>query len=123
MSVITRGLAVAACAAVLSACAATPESIKAANYNSDSYAYLTCPQLAQYRAMLTGRLAQASSEQDSARVEDTIGMATIGMQVGSASHKWTPWQISDLKGRIMAVEKVEYADNCWPQQHVASRTQ
>ena len=123
MDIFTRGLAVAACAAVLSACAAKPESIKAANYNSDSYAYLTCPQLAQYRGMLNGRLAQASSEQETARTEDAIGNVTLGIPFGSAGHKWTPWQISDLKGRILAVEKVEIADNCWPQQHVASRTQ
>jgi hypothetical protein len=122
MDVFTRGLAVAACAAILSACAASPESIKAANYSSDSYAYLSCPQLAQYRAMLNGRLAQASSEEETARVEDAEGFA-LGIPIGSASHKWTPWQISDLKGRIVAVERVEIADNCWPQQHVAARTQ
>jgi hypothetical protein len=123
MHIFTRGLAVAACAVVLTACAAKPESIKAANYNSDGYAYLTCPHLAQYRGMLNGRLAQASSDQETARTEDALGNVAIGIPIGSASHKWTPWQISDLKGRIVAVERVEIADNCWPQQHVASRTQ
>ena len=100
MSVLHRGLSVVALAVVLCACAASPESIKAANYNSSPYAYLTCPQLAQYKAMLNGRLVQASSEQDNARLEDVVGNLTLGIPVGSASHKWTPWQIADLKGFV-----------------------
>ncbi len=121
MLVSYRGLSLAALTVALSACAASPESIKAANYSSDGYAYLTCPQLAQYKAMLNGRLIQASSEQEDARTEDAIGNVTLGIPFGSASHKWTPWQISDLKGRIVAVERVERTDEC-PQQHVASAT-
>ena len=121
MIVLSRGLSLAALTVALSACAASPESIKAANYNSSPYAYLTCPQLSNYKAMLNGRLAQASSEQDNARLEDTIGNVTIRIPIGSASHKWIPWQISDLKGRIVAVEKVETADNC-AKQHLAYKT-
>jgi hypothetical protein len=71
--------------------------------------------------MLNDTLAQAISEPDNARLEDKIGNVTVGIPIGSASHKWTPWQISDLKGRIVAVERVETADTC-AQQHVASAT-
>jgi starvation-inducible outer membrane lipoprotein len=120
MSVLHRGLSVAALAVVLCACAASPESIKAANYNSSPYAYLTCPQLAQYKAMLNGRLVQASSEQDNARLEDVVGNLTLGIPVGSASHKWTPWRIADLKGRIVAVERVETADSCARQREASA---
>jgi starvation-inducible outer membrane lipoprotein len=121
MLVPYRVLSLAALTVALSACAASPESIKAANYSSDGYAYLTCPQLAQYKVMLNGRLIQASSEQENARTEDAIGNVTLGIPFGSASHKWTPWQISDLKGRIVAVERVERTDEC-ARQHIASAT-
>ena len=102
MSVFNRGAAVAA------------------NYNSSPYAYLTCPQLAQYKTMLNGRLATASSEQETARTEDIIGNVTIGLPIGSASHKWTPWQISDLKGRVAAVERVETTDSCAGQRQASA---
>src|ERR1700721_3764042 len=94
MAVLHRGLSGVALAVVLCACAASPESIKAANYNSSPYAYLTCPQLAQYKAMLNGRLATASSEQETARTEDAIGDVALGIPFASAGQKGTPGTIS-----------------------------
>jgi starvation-inducible outer membrane lipoprotein len=123
MLVSHRGLSVAALAVILSACATSPENIKAANYNSSVYAYLTCPQLAQYKAMLNGRLATASSEQETARTEDAIGDVALGIPFGSASHRWTPWQISDLKGRVVAVERVETSDSCTRQREASATNQ
>ncbi|HEY2446016.1 MAG TPA: hypothetical protein VGI20_09790 [Rhizomicrobium sp.] len=121
MQIFHRGLSMVVVAVALTACAAHPESIKAANYNSNPYAYLSCPQLAEYKAMLSGRLSDADALQEKARTEDIIGLVVGVGSVGSDSHRWTPWQISDLKGRIVAVERVETADNCG-QQQVAART-
>ena len=97
---------------VLCACAASPEGIKAANYSSRPYQHLTCQQLADYRSMLNTRLGAAYSDEEDARAEDAVSEMTIGFGLGSASHKWTPWQIADLKGRIAAVWSVELADSC-----------
>src|ERR1700686_2187112 len=85
--------------------------------------YLPYPQLAQYKTMLNGRVAKASSEQETARAEDMIGSVTIGIPLGSTSHKWTPWQISDLKGRVAAVERVKTSDSCAPQREASATNQ
>ncbi|HEY2444365.1 MAG TPA: hypothetical protein VGI20_01325 [Rhizomicrobium sp.] len=120
MRISHRAISAIALALFLPACAAHPDSIKAANYNSDPYAYLSCPQLAEYKAMLNGRLNDASALQERARTEDIIGMVVGVGSVGSDSHRWTPWQISDLKGRIVAVERVQTKDNCPRRPTIAS---
>lgn len=119
MNLAFCSLAAAGFAVALSACAASPESIQAANYDLGPYAHLNCRQLADYNAMLNDRLAQASADEESARTEDAIGLLTVGMNFGSASHKWTAWQVSDLKGRIAAVQRVEIGNVC-PRQRVAA---
>jgi hypothetical protein len=112
MKTVTRGLPLAALAMALSACAQSPDSIKPANIDSRQFAYLSCPQLAQYKLTLTAAYNNAASGQENAQVEDAASMLTLGIPIGSATHKWTAWQVSDLKGRIAAVQKVQTADNC-----------
>lgn len=112
MKIATRGLPLAALAMALSACAASPDSIKPANIDSRQFAYLSCPQLAQYKVTLTAAYNDAAGKQSNAQVEDAVSMLTLGVPIGTATHKWTAWQVSDLKGRIAAVQKVQAADNC-----------
>jgi hypothetical protein len=112
MKIVSRGLPLAAIAVALSACATSPENIKAASINPASYAYLTCPQLASYKATLTVAYTKAADSQENARTEDAVGLVLVGVPFGSASHKWTPWQISDLKGRIAALDQLQVSDKC-----------
>jgi len=121
MKIVSPTVTVAALAVALSACAASPENIKAANIGRAQFAYLTCPQLAQYKATLNAVYDKAADSQHNARIADAIGLIVVGVPVGSATHESLPWQISDLKGRIAAVQQLQTADNCELRQTVAAR--
>lgn len=112
MKTIYRGLPVAALAIGLTACAASPESIKAAYINPQPLAYLSCPQLTEYKATLTAAYDKAANSEDNARMEDAATVLLVGVPVGSATHESLPWTISHLKGRIAAVEQLQKNDNC-----------
>ena len=106
-----RNVSLAALAVALSACAASPESIKPFNISTAPYARLTCAQLATYRVTLTNACNEAAGSENTARNIDAATFV-LGLPVGSMTHESVPYQISDLKGRIVAVEKVETADSC-----------
>ena len=46
---------------------------------------------------------------------------TLGVPVGSMTHQNVPYQIWDLKGRIIAVEKLQIQDHCNAQSQVAAQ--
>src|SRR5215469_4859364 len=112
MTIVYRGLAVAALVISLSACASSPDNIKAANISPAQFSYMTCPQLADYKVTLTAAYSKAADEQDTARTEDAVGLVLLGASVGTASHQWTAWQVSDLKGRIAAIDELQAKGNC-----------
>jgi starvation-inducible outer membrane lipoprotein len=112
MSNSIKCLSVAAFAVALSACASSPESIKAANIDSAQFAYLTCPQLAEWQGKLTAAYTVAADSQNNARAMDAVGLTLLGTPVGSMTHKYTPDQIADLKGRLAAVQQLQTADHC-----------
>jgi PBP1b-binding outer membrane lipoprotein LpoB len=112
MKTVQRGLVAAASAAFLSGCAASPESIKPANINTAQYAYLNCAQLASFKVTLNGAYNEAANSEDNARNIDTATNILIGLPVGSMTHESVPYQVADLKGRIVAVEKLQVHDNC-----------
>jgi hypothetical protein len=112
MNAIYRGLPVAALAIGLSACAASPGSIKAAYVSPRPFAYLTCPQLIEYKATLTAAYDKAANSEENARMVDAATVILVGIPVGSATHEALPWTISNLKGRIAAVEHLQKNDNC-----------
>jgi len=109
---VLKGLTIAMAAAALSACASSPESIKAANIDSQQFAYLTCPQLAEWQGKLTAAYNTAADSEDNARAMDAVGLLLLGTPVGSMTHQYTPDQMSDLKGRLAAVEQLESAGHC-----------
>jgi hypothetical protein len=112
MKTVYRGLAMAATAIVLSACAASPESIKAHNINAQQFSYLSCPQLDEYKTTLTAAYNKAADSENTARMEDAASGILIGVPLGSATHESTPWQIGDLKGRIVAVSQLQVVNKC-----------
>jgi hypothetical protein len=112
MLVNHRNLALAALALALSACAAPPESIKPFNISAAPYVRLTCAQLASYKVTLTNAYNDAADSENTARNLDAASFFALGFPVGTMTHESVPYQISDLKGRIVAVEKVETADRC-----------
>lgn len=114
MEPVQRGLALAALT-VLSGCAASPESIKPADIPTSQYAYLTCPQLAAFKVTLVTAYQKVAEEENSARALDEVQVLTLGLPLGSMTHENVPYQIWDLKGRIVAVEKLQVQDNCGAQ--------
>ncbi|MGH6876367.1 MAG: hypothetical protein ACREHV_03200 [Rhizomicrobium sp.] len=120
MKTVCRGLPVAALAIALTACAASPESINAAHISSRSFAYLTCPQLAAYKVTLTAAYDQAADSENTARTEDAATSLVLGFPLGSATHESVPWQISDLKGRIAAIGRLQLADKCGQQREASA---
>ena len=121
MKTVCRGLALAVLASGLTACAASPEHIQAANIDPQSFAYLNCPQLSEYKATLTAAYVKAANSEDNARMEDVASLVLVGVPVGSATHESVPWQISQLKGRIAAVEQLQKADNCGQREAAADK--
>jgi starvation-inducible outer membrane lipoprotein len=118
MSNTVKCLSVAAFAVALSACASSPESIKAANIDSTQFAYLTCPQLSEWQGKLTAAYNTAADSQNNARAMDAVGLLVLGAPIGSMTHRYTPDQIADLKGRLAAVQQLQTTDHC--DQRVAS---
>ena len=112
MKYVQRGLAAAALAIALSGCAASPESIKPASINTSEYAYLNCAQLAAFKVTLTNAYQKVADEEDTARNMDAATILALGVPVGSMTHENVPYQIWDLKGRIIAVEKLQAQDKC-----------
>lgn len=115
-----RGVTAAGLAILLSGCAASPESIKPAYIPTSEYAYMNCGQLADYKVTLTNAYNKVADSEDSARMWDAATVLTLGVPVGSMTHQNVPYQIWDLKGRIVAVEKLQVQDSCnAPQRQVA----
>ena|SRR5215469_13637413 len=120
MKVVQRGLVAAALAIALSGCAATPESIKPASIPTSQYAYLNCGQLAAFKVTLTNAYQKVADEEDTARNMDAATILLLGVPVGSMTHENVPYQIWDLKGRIIAVEKLQTQDSCNVQRTAAA---
>jgi hypothetical protein len=123
MKTAYRGLAGAAIGVALSGCAASPESIKPANISMSEYSYLNCAQLASYKVTLTAAYNKAANTEDNARMLDAATTIVLGVPVGSMTNQSVPYQIWDLKGRIVAVEKLQAQDKCNapPQRQVAEQ--
>ena len=119
MKTVHRGLAAVALALALSACAASPESIKAANISPAPYAYMSCAQLADFKVTLTNAYNKAADSENNARMLDAATSFTLGFPVGTMTHQSVPYQVSDLKGRIVAVSKLQAQDNCDQQRQAA----
>lgn len=120
MKTVYRGLPVAALAIALSACAASPESIKPNNFDARQFSYLSCPQLAEYKATLTAAYNKAADSENTARMEDAATGILLGFPVGTMTHESLPWQIGDLKGRIAAIQQLQVADRCDQQREAAA---
>jgi hypothetical protein len=112
MKTVHDGVAAAALALAVSACAAAPEDIKAANISTAPYAYLSCAQLADYKITLTKAYNDVADSENNARTVDTVSIVALGLPFGSMFHENVPMQISELKGRIVAVEKLQAQDRC-----------
>ncbi|PZQ13659.1 MAG: hypothetical protein DI565_14050 [Ancylobacter novellus] len=102
----------AASALALSACAKSPESIAPAYVSEVSYQSYSCAQLGEESARLTAALANASTQQEKARANDTVGVILIGLPVSSLSGDNIAPEIARLKGEQEAIRKASFRKNC-----------
>lgn len=103
-------------------CAASPDSIKPASISTAQYAYLNCEQLATFKVTLTNTYQKVADEEDTARNMDAATLLTLGIPIGSMTHENVPYQIWDLKGRIVAVEKLQAQHNCFAARQALKET-
>jgi hypothetical protein len=100
-------------AAVIGACAQTPERVGPAYVSPIAYERLSCQQLRKERARLLGEFAVAAPRQNEAINNDAYGLilpvwpATIRF----ATEDYGP-QIAVLKGQMAAVDQAAMEKNC-----------
>ncbi|WP_157038043.1 MULTISPECIES: hypothetical protein [Chelativorans] len=99
-------------AAVLSACAKTPESISAAYVSEVGYHSWSCTQLGEEQLRLSSAYATAAKQQQQARSNDIAGVILIGLPVSSLSGDNIAPEIARLKGEQEAVRKAMITKNC-----------
>ncbi|WP_439541113.1 hypothetical protein [Hyphomicrobium sp.] len=99
-------------ALLASACAKSPESIAPAYVSEVNYQHWSCGQLGEESGRLSQALAQASTQQENARTNDTVGIILIGLPVSSLSGDNIAPEIARLKGETEAVRKVSIGKGC-----------
>lgn len=107
-----RVITLAASAAILAGCAATPESIAPSYVSEMTYQNYTCQQLAEEQARVQAALATASDQQSKARQNDTVGVIFLGLPVSSLSGQNVASQVANLKGHQEALAKAGNLKNC-----------
>lgn len=96
----------------LAACAKSPESISPAYVSEVGFQNWSCSQLAEESTRLSHALAVASTQQENARTNDTVGIILIGLPVSSLSGDNIAPEIARLKGESEAVRKVSISKGC-----------
>lgn len=94
------------------ACAKSPESIAPAYVSEVGYQGYSCSQLGEEGSRLSAALATASTQQEKARSNDTVGVILIGLPVSSLSGDNIAPEIARLKGEQEAVRKASVRKNC-----------
>ena len=107
-----RALGLAAIAACLAGCAATPESIAPAYISEVTYQNWSCQQLSEETVRLSAAYQVAASEQHHARTNDTVGVIFLGLPVASMSGGNVAPQVASLKGNQDAVQRAMILKNC-----------
>jgi len=96
----------------LSACAKAPEAIQAAYVDDAQFSASSCRQLAEAYTAATERLLQTSNEQSAIRQKDTVGVALIGVPVGSLANDDLEPKVAALKGEQDAIKRSQVSHRC-----------
>ena len=87
-------------------------SIAPAYVSAVTYTTWSCKDLANESLRLSAALGTASTQQENARTNDTVGVLLIGLPVSSLSGDNIAPQIADLKGRVEAVHEASVEKHC-----------
>jgi hypothetical protein len=99
-------------ATMMVGCAKSPDSIAPAYVSEVNFQNWDCRQLGEESTRLSQALAQASTQQENARTNDTVGIILIGLPVSSLSGDNIAPEIARLKGETEAVRKVSINKGC-----------
>lgn len=108
----SRTYIILALAATLAACARSPEDIAPAVVGIAPYQAMSCPQLATQANALESQLAHVSKIQADAAHDDAMGVALLGLPLGSMSLGYHGKEIASLKGQRAAVGQAQQANGC-----------
>jgi hypothetical protein len=101
-----------AIAVLLGGCAKSPESIAPAYVSDITYRPLSCNDLAIESARLNQALARASTQQEQARGNDTVGIILLGLPVSSLSGDNVAPEVARLKGELEAIHRASLQKKC-----------
>jgi hypothetical protein len=107
-----RKTALVIVAAALCGCAKSPESISPAYTSDITYRPLSCQELATESARISQALATASTQQEKARTNDTVGVIFLGLPVSTLSGDNIAPEIARLKGEDEAIHRVSMEKHC-----------
>lgn len=107
-----RRVAVVFCVATLAACAKSPESISPSYVSDITYRQVSCADLGVESERLNQALARASTQQEQARGNDTVGVILLGLPVSSLSGDNIAPEIARLKGELEAIHRVALQKKC-----------
>jgi hypothetical protein len=107
-----RFVAIIVTTCVLAACAKSPDSISAAYISDVTYRSLSCQDLAVESARINAALTRASTQQENARTNDTVGVLLIGLPVSSLSGDNIAPEIARYKGELEAINRVSAQKRC-----------
>ncbi len=99
---------------LVGACAKPPEAIGPSYVSEIGYQSWTCDQLSGETLRLSGALATASTQQNRARSNDTVGVILLGLPVSSLSGDNIAPEIARLKGEQEAVRRASMTKGCAP---------
>lgn len=98
----------------MAGCAKPPEAIAPAYVSDITYRPLSCQDLAVESARINQALARASTQQENARTNDTVGVILLGLPVSSLSGDNIAPEIARLKGELEAINRVSTQKRCAP---------
>lgn len=110
--VIMNARTLALLALSIGACAKSPDSIAPAYVSEVGYLNWQCHQLGEEQLRLNDALARASTQQENARTNDTVGVILIGLPVSSLSGDNIAPEIARLKGEMEATRKASMNKGC-----------
>ena len=99
-------------AALLCACAKSPESIAPSYVSPVAYEGYSCEQLRQEYSRVYAALATASKQQQQARNGDTVGGILLGLPVSSMSGEAIAPEVARLKGEKQTIEQAMISRPC-----------
>lgn len=96
----------------LSACATSPDKVKAQYMPDTAYASLTCPQLAEAELKQGDEVSGLYNSQRRAHKTDTWTVLAVGVPLSGMLDEDKQEQLARAKGKLDAMHRVQHAKVC-----------